>query len=259
VILPATLSEDEFATFLSEHGRLDPAGPNDERPRVALNMVTSVDGRTTIAGRVGGLTSPPDQRLLRHLRSQADAVLVGANTVRREGYATLRTDSITANPSRPPGNPSSAADPSSSPKWPRLCIVTRRLDLSPEMPALSNPDMSIVIVTTSTDEVPSPPASVEYLRLPEGGPVSMRFALHELHERWGFRRVVSEGGPSLNAHLLAEDCVDDLFLAISPLVSGDDAALTLINGALPSPADLSLRSHAAVGDFVFLRYQVQGH
>jgi 5-amino-6-(5-phosphoribosylamino)uracil reductase len=243
-----TTSALELESLLAEHGRLDPAGPGEDRPRVALNMVASVDGRTTIAGRVGGLTSPADQRLLRQLRSQADAVLVGANTIRREGYGTLKSDQFSA----------TAADQGSSGSQPPLlCIVTRRLDLPADLPALRNPDLTILIITTSTAEIAASRARVEYLRLPDGGPVSMLAALHELHARWGMRRVVCEGGPSLNAHLLTEDCVDDLFLALSPIVSGDDSALTLINGALPTSVDLSLRSHVAVDDFVFLRYQVQ--
>jgi len=252
------MSDDELKRLLSEHSRLDPAGPEDNRPAVAVNMVSTVDGRTTIDGRVGALTSPPDQQLLRHLRSQADAVLVGANTIRREGYATLRSDPAPRSGSAPAGDATSkpaASSVSPGPSdQPWLCIVTQRLDLSPDLPALSNPDLKILIVTTSTTEIPGPRAAVEYLRLPGGGPVSMPHALHRLHDEWGFRRVVCEGGPSLNAHLLTEDCIDDLFLAISPLVSGDDAALTLINGALPTTIALSLRSHVTVEDFVFLRY-----
>ena len=61
----------------------------EDLPAIALNMVTSVDGATAIGGRVGRLTGPADQALLRRLREEADAVLVGAATVRAEGYSTL--------------------------------------------------------------------------------------------------------------------------------------------------------------------------
>lgn len=61
----------------------------DDPPTICINMVMSVDGATTIAGRVGALTSSADQALLRRLRAEADAVLVGAQTVRTEGYGAL--------------------------------------------------------------------------------------------------------------------------------------------------------------------------
>ena len=56
--------------------------------------------------------------------------------------------------------------------------------------------------------------------------------------------------------LFVEGCVDELFLALSPRVSGDETALTLLTGSLPSPVGLALRSHVAVDDYVFLRYEV---
>ena len=52
-------------------------------------MVTSVDGRATIAGRVGGLTGPADQQVLLGVRELAGALVVGGNTIRAEGYAEL--------------------------------------------------------------------------------------------------------------------------------------------------------------------------
>src|SRR3954452_19669359 len=65
----------------------DPAA--DDLPAIAPNMVMSIDGATTIGGRVGELTGPADQALLYRLRAEADAVLVGAGTVRAEGYGHL--------------------------------------------------------------------------------------------------------------------------------------------------------------------------
>ena len=66
----------------------------EDLPAVAINMVTSVDGGTTLNGRVGRLTGPADQELLRRLREEADAVLVGAATVRAEGYSRLLRDEV---------------------------------------------------------------------------------------------------------------------------------------------------------------------
>jgi riboflavin biosynthesis pyrimidine reductase len=233
---------------LLEHGRLETRGPQDDRPVVVLNMVATVDGRTTSGGRVRDLTSPSDQLLLRHLRAQADAVLVGANTVRQEGYGTLRSDPVP----EADGTDGTRAGA----RQPLLCIVSGRLALSADLPALQNPDMRVLIITASPERIPDTAAQVEYLRLPGDAPLSIRSALRKLRAERSIERVVCEGGPTLNARLFAEGCVDELFLALCPRVSGDETALTLLTGSLPSQLALALRSHVAVDDYVFLRYEV---
>ena len=52
-------------------------------------MVSSVDGRATVDGRVGELTGSADQEALRGVRELASAGVVGGRTVRAEGYASL--------------------------------------------------------------------------------------------------------------------------------------------------------------------------
>jgi riboflavin biosynthesis pyrimidine reductase len=53
---------------------------------IRLNMVSSLDGAATLEGRSGALGGPADQQMLVRLRMLADVVLVGAGTVRVEGY-----------------------------------------------------------------------------------------------------------------------------------------------------------------------------
>lgn len=63
--------------------------PVDGRPWVLANMVCGLDGSTAMGGRVGALSSPTDRQLFVDLRSVADVVLVGAETVRRERYGPV--------------------------------------------------------------------------------------------------------------------------------------------------------------------------
>ncbi|KXO94030.1 dihydrofolate reductase family protein [Tsukamurella pseudospumae] len=60
----------------------------DGRAFVRANMISSLDGSATAAGRSGGLGGDGDRRVFRVLREQADVVLVGAATVRDEDYGT---------------------------------------------------------------------------------------------------------------------------------------------------------------------------
>jgi riboflavin biosynthesis pyrimidine reductase len=61
-------------------------------PITVAVMVTSVDGRATVAGRVGELTGKADQQVLLGARELAAAVVVGGRTVRAEGYEGLLGD-----------------------------------------------------------------------------------------------------------------------------------------------------------------------
>ncbi|HEX5593721.1 MAG TPA: dihydrofolate reductase family protein [Solirubrobacterales bacterium] len=61
----------------------------EERPRVALNFVSTLDGRATIGGRSGPIGSDTDTQMLVALRSRFDAVMIGAGTMRAERYAGL--------------------------------------------------------------------------------------------------------------------------------------------------------------------------
>jgi riboflavin biosynthesis pyrimidine reductase len=96
------------------------------RPRVVLNMVMSLDGRTTIGGKVGNLTGPADQERLIRLRRENDAVLVGAGTARNEHYAQLL----------PPGE-----------NQPLVVIVSASGNVTSDtVPLLAEPDARVMIV-----------------------------------------------------------------------------------------------------------------
>src|SRR5690606_21372077 len=60
------------------------------RPWLRANFVASLDGAAEIAGYSRGLSNEADQRVLRLLRLHADAIMVGAGTIRHEGYGELR-------------------------------------------------------------------------------------------------------------------------------------------------------------------------
>jgi len=71
--------------------RLGELAPPD-RPYVVTNMVMTLDGRAAIDGRAGPIGDEVDRELFHELRTQVDAVLVGAGTVRAENYGRLVED-----------------------------------------------------------------------------------------------------------------------------------------------------------------------
>ena len=66
------------------------------KPTVRVNFVSSIDGSATNEGRSGGLSGPADRRHFELLRRVTDVVLVGAGTVRDEGYGPMRVSDASA-------------------------------------------------------------------------------------------------------------------------------------------------------------------
>jgi riboflavin biosynthesis pyrimidine reductase len=210
-------------------------------PAIAINMVTSVDGATTLDGRVGRLTGPADQALLRRLREEADAVLVGAATVRAERYSRLLRDEARERRAAERG----AAEP-------LLVVASRSADLGPGSPALATAPGPLIFMTSAEAELPDAEREVLALRAPSST-VALRPLLVRLREEHGVERVICEGGGVLNGTLLAEGVVGELFVAISPLIAREPGSPPLVAG-VADPAELELIAHTTAGDFAFLRY-----
>ena len=217
----------------------------DDLPAIAVNMVTSVDGATTLDGRVGRLTGPADQALLRALREAADAVLVGAATVRAEGYSRLLRDEARERRQRSRGSAE-----------PLLCVVSRDANLGPGSPALRAAPSALIFLTSEGAPLPDAERDVRAIRAPSADPrepVVLRPLLARLRAEYGVEHVICEGGGTLNAALLAEGVVGELFVAVSPMIAREAASPPLVAG-VEGPVDLELLAHAAADDFVFLRY-----
>ena len=214
------------------------------RPWLGLNMVSSLDGKATIEWRTKGLSSELDRRLFHHLRTQADAVMVGAGTMRAERYGRMTKSEELREKRVAEGL---APDP-------LAVIVSGRLDLPADLPILNEPEQRVVIATGSNATLPGLGAQVEYARVGDDLP---RLLAH-LEEAHGVRSVLCEGGPMLNSHLFAAGLVDELFLSLSPKVAGGAAALTIVAGReLVEPAELELVSVAEGDGDLFTRWRVR--
>jgi riboflavin-specific deaminase-like protein len=215
-----------------------------ERPYLVLNMVSTLDGKATIEWRTKGLSTELDRRLFHQLRTQVDAVMVGAGTARAERYGRiaksdeLREKRVSEGLAREP-----------------LAIVASAgLNLPADLPLLQEPDQQVVIATASEAELRGTEARIDYLRTGDDLPLLMA----RLRDERGVRSILCEGGPTLNFHLLAAGLVDELFLTLNPKLSGGAAALTIVAGRdLVEPAELDLVSVAEGGGNLFTRWRIR--
>lgn len=225
----------------------DPRPPHPTRPWVTVNMIASVDGATAVDGTSGGLGGPGDKAVFRALRALPDVIVVGASTVRAEGYGTPR----------PSGEVRAARTARGQRAAPRLAVVSGSADLDPDLGLFTDAEEP-PLVFTGTDapeerlHVLSARAEIVVGTRPE---VDVVDVLDDLGRR-GATRVLCEGGPSLNAQMVAEGLVDEWCLSLAPhLVAG--ASARAAQGAAPDvPGALTL--HRVLSDddgYLFLTYR----
>jgi riboflavin-specific deaminase-like protein len=236
---PREISPDQLASGL----RLGDRAP-DDRPYTAVNMVATLDGKATIDWRTRGISTDLDRELFHHLRTQADAVMVGAGTVRAERYGRItKTPELAEKRAAEGVRPVALA-----------VVVSGRLDLPEDLPLLNDPEQPVVIATASDAVLPGVGEQVTYERVADDLPLLMA----RLRSDHGVRSVLCEGGPTLNSFLLAAGLLDELLLTLNPKLLGGAAALTIVAGReVVEPAELELVSLAEGAGELFTRWRIR--
>lgn len=213
--------------------------------RVRANFIASIDGAATHEGRTRGLNNADDKKVFDMLRMMCDVLLVGAGTLRTEGYAELRLE-----------------DPAVAwrlehglPAQPTLAVVSGGLDLSPEMPALAQAPTRAIIFThgRSSLEQRQRLSRTADVVVCGNSAVEPRTMLAALAQR-ALIQVLCEGGPHLLGTLIEADCIDELCLTVSPVVE-NGAAGRITAGAPLTPRPMRLRHAITAGDMLMLRYE----
>ena len=183
---------------------------------VRLNLVSTLDGRASGPdGTSESLTSRADRMILGVIRELADVVVVGAESMRREGL----------------GRPRRAA----------LAIVSASGDLSGHrLDEHAERTMPVIVITTAAGAeraaATAPDATVRVLEATLDGRIAPTAILDDLR-RQGFRGIVLEGGPTLAGQFVQAGLVDELCLTVMPRVGGP--ALPLLAGGAAGVTSLT--------------------
>jgi riboflavin biosynthesis pyrimidine reductase len=202
---------------LPELSQIDPAGLAAHydwpaAPWVRACMVMSLDGSVAGPdGLSGSLSSPVDRAVLAAVRGHADAYLVGAATVRAEGYRAVRAQ------------PRLLADRLARGQLPAptLAVVSASCRFDWAASDFQDSDHPPIILTTAdaSAEDRSAAADVGCTVLVAGERrVDAAAAVAALRER-GLTRIVAEGGPSLLGQLAEAELIDEVDLTVSPTLT----------------------------------------
>jgi riboflavin biosynthesis pyrimidine reductase len=210
-----------------------PAEPPTDRPYVRFNFIAAADGAATSGGLSAGLGNDGDQRIFTVLRRLADVVLVGAGTVRAEGYeGDLVDDAARAWRSARGLAP-----------HPAIAVISGSLDLDPGAGFFRSAPVRPVILTSSDAPAGKRGALAAVADIITCGPdtVQVPAILAELGRR-GLMKVLCEGGPSVLGSFTRADAVDELCLSISPLLAGGDGPRISVGASPTTPVALTLSS-----------------
>lgn len=193
------------------------------RPHVTLNVAITVDGKTdTIARRGATISSSADLERVDRLRADSDAIMVGGHTlVGDDPRLTVKAASLRA-----------AREAHGLPANPIKVGIVTKADMRPDSRFLTSGSARKMLFTTQQTE----PEQIRFLRacgaevfVMGEQRVDVAAVLSHLHTE-GVQRLLVEGGGTLNAELLKQGLVDELFVYIAPLIFGGSAAPTFADG-----------------------------
>ncbi len=213
--------------------------------RTFSNLAISLDGK------IADLKSPTkrlgakfDRNMMDVIRRQADAVLIGANT--------LRVHPLPMNVPQKKG--------SKRTKQPANVIISKSGDLPRSGSFWESPENIRFIFTTQENlEKASKIAQDRAFVIAAGkGEVDLRQVLKRLAES-GLKNILVEGGGEIMAAFLKANLLQELYVTLTPWIVGGRSNPALVGGdGLPKWAKLKLKSLKRVGEELYLHYRVQG-
>jgi 2,5-diamino-6-(ribosylamino)-4(3H)-pyrimidinone 5'-phosphate reductase len=186
-----------------------------ERPYIILSAAMTIDGK--IASRSGDpeLSNEEDWKEVHKLRTKVDAIMVGKGTILNDnpklhikyyehhGYQRIVMDSNLMIPINSK-------------------VLTYKKTLYPTI-------ICCLETINGSKEQVFKEMGVTIIKAGKGGKVDIRKALEILFEK-GVRRILLEGGGTLNWSFLEEDLIDEIRLTIAPWMVGGLHATSLVQG-----------------------------
>ncbi|MBI5353210.1 MAG: dihydrofolate reductase family protein [Chloroflexi bacterium] len=193
------------------------------RPTTFINVAMTADGKIDTFERKGSaISSKRDKARVDELRAGVDAVIVGGRTLLDESpKLTVKSEALRE------GRVKRGLSPN-----PIKVGIVSSADLHPDSDFLNTGPAPIVIFTTNQTSK----EQIDFLRgrdvdvfVHESERVNLSLALEKLYEL-GARRVMIEGGGTINFEFLRQGLVDELMIYIAPLIFGGEHAPTLAAG-----------------------------
>ena len=194
------------------------------KPYVIINVAVSVDGKMdTVERRGAGISSPADKQRVDELRAASDAVMVGGHTlINEDPKLTVKSDQLRAK----------RISKGLSENPIKVGVVSQaKINLNGDF-LNAGVARKIIFATSATAQ-----AQVNQLRslgaevyIHDSARVDLQQALEKLYEL-GIKRLMVEGGGTLNYELLRLGLVNEMYIYVAPFIFGGESAPTLAAGS----------------------------
>lgn len=213
------------------------------RPYVILNAAMTLDGKIATRGGDSQISCKEDLKRTHKLRAEVDAIMVGVGTVLIDNPSLTVRHVRGENPIR--------------------VIVDGFAKTPPDARVLDDSAPTIIALTAkasdrSEEELRSAGAQLIVLGDDE---VDLPKLLEYLHKQ-GVRKLLLEGGSTLNWSMISQGLVDEIRVAVAPVVVGGENARTLVDGLgfekIAESIKFELTSFERVGEEFLLTYRARG-
>ena len=221
------------------------------RPYTIINAIGTLDGRGAVGGKSTPIGSEVDHRLMRNIRANVDAVLVGAGTLRSEDL-TLSVYEPLARRRRERGMA----------EQPLSIILTSSGNVPADRRIFDpNAESDVLIFAgshASRQDLVRLSRLATVRRSSATGISELEETLDTLADEFAVRHLLVEGGPKVNHSFLEARLVDELFLTLSPKISGGDSRFLVDGKELPHKGDSFNLVSAHLSDSeIYLRYRLR--
>ena len=185
------------------------------RPYTIMSCAVSLDGCLDDASPERLILSgPEDLDEVDELRSAADAILVGAGTIRADNPRLLVRDHSRV----------AVREAEGRPPHPLRVTVTASGDLDPAARFFAGPGTPLVYAASAAVAAARKSLGDKAVVVDAGAELSLAAVLHDLHTERMVLTLLAEPGAVLARDLLAQDLVDEIRLAVAPFFVGDENA-----------------------------------
>lgn len=206
---------------------------------LAVNMAMTIDGKTARPdGRWYGLSSRNDKIRMDQYRSEADALILGKNSLLNDNPVIKIRYKENANDPVP-------------------IILLRKGNISGDLRVFESPKKTIIICTDNNySDLKNLSAKAEIISF--GNEISPEKVINLLIER-KLNRILLEGGPVLNAAFFTEDLVNRIYITLVPFIVGMRSLPSIVDqsSALPNfdSRKWEVESSETMENEIFLKYR----
>lgn len=190
------------------------------RPHVTLVSEVTVDGKLTVTKGASSkllmqFMSHEAEVLLHQVRADSDAIMVGANTIRIDNsFLTVR---------HVPG------------KNPVRVVPSSKGEISPDSNVFSHDAETIIAVSelATQEKITQITEKGAKVEICGSRKVDLSYLMKILYEKYEIRRLMIEGGSTLNGLMFQDGLIDELLLIHLPFIAGGENTPSLVTGLNP--------------------------